>query len=150
MCATVPDVNAPRVVFETGRADLIAIAKSVLVSANVESGTRGEGVQELFGWGRFPFGANVAMGAVQILVSAEDAEDARALLAGVGAPDGAVIPEGAEVEAIDVSAATPMARYAGPVGKATALLILGYWALPVIVIAWQWLLDALALIVNPA
>jgi len=150
MRETASDASAPQVVFATGRADLIAIAKSVLVSANVEYGTRGEGVQELFGWGRFPFGANAAMGAVQILVAAEDAQDARALLAGVGAADGAVVLEGAEAEEIDVSVATPMARHAGPIGKAVALLILGYGALPIIVIAWQWFLEALSLIVNPA
>ncbi len=150
MRETVSDSRAPQVVFATGRADLIAIAKSVLVSANVEYGTRGEGVQELFGWGRFPFGANNAMGAVQILVSAEDAEDARALLAGVGAADGAVALGSAEAEAIDVSVATPMARYARQAGKTIALVVLVYSALPIIVIASQWLLDALALMLNPA
>ena len=78
------DASAPRVVFETGRADLIAIAKSVLVSANVEYGTRGEGVQELFGWGRFPFGANVAM----VFAGARPARVARvAALDGFGVPE---------------------------------------------------------------
>lgn len=77
----------PVVVFSTGRADLIAIAKSILMSAGIEFAVRGEEVQDLFGAGRFPFGANLVMGPVELLVAEKDARDARELLAGLASSE---------------------------------------------------------------
>jgi len=71
-------------VFAAGRPDLVAIAKSILVSADVQFVVRGEHLQEMFSWGRFPSGYNVFIGPVELLVATDDAVDARALLAGVG------------------------------------------------------------------
>ena len=68
-------------VFETGDPGLVAFVKSLLESAGVEYAAKGEGVQDVIGWGRFPGGTNVLAGPVQFQVSAEDAEEAKALLA---------------------------------------------------------------------
>jgi hypothetical protein len=42
--------------------------------------TKGEGIQDLFGWGRMPGGFSVVAGPVTFQVDEEDAEEARALL----------------------------------------------------------------------
>jgi hypothetical protein len=70
-------------VFATGRADLIAIAKSILQSAAIDYAVRGEHVQDLFGWGRFPHGNGLLVGPIEIQVRREDAADASALLEGL-------------------------------------------------------------------
>lgn len=75
--------SEPVVVFATGRSDLIALAKSILMSAGIEFSVRNEEVQDLFGYGRFPGGASLLMGPIEIAVAEEDASDARALLAGL-------------------------------------------------------------------
>jgi hypothetical protein len=67
-------------VFATGNPALIAIAQSVLRAADINFATRGEDVQEIMGLGRFPFGANLIAGPVELQVRLEDADDARALL----------------------------------------------------------------------
>lgn len=72
-----------QVVLATGHSDVIAVAKSILMSAGIEFCVVGEEVQDLFGYGRFPAGNNLFMGPVQILVRREDAADAAALLAGL-------------------------------------------------------------------
>src|SRR5215831_12563370 len=68
-------------VFETGNPALVPLAKSLLESAEIEYVTRGEGVQDLIGWGRFPVGINPAVGPVIFEVKRADAQDAVALLA---------------------------------------------------------------------
>lgn len=75
--------SEPVVVFATGRSDLIALAKSILMSAGIEFSVRNEEVQDLFGYGRFPGGSSLLMGPIEIAVAEEDASDARALLAGL-------------------------------------------------------------------
>ena len=71
-------------VFESGNAVLIAIAKSVLQSAEIPFATRGEHVQELFGMGRFPSGVNLVTGPVCIDVGSDDRDVAAVLLDGLG------------------------------------------------------------------
>jgi len=94
----VPLVDAPRgpsfaepvwepvEVFSSGAADLIAIAKSILMDAGIEFIVKGEHVQDLFGYGRFPGTSNVIVGPVRIFVAPEAGDDARVLLAGLSAP----------------------------------------------------------------
>jgi hypothetical protein len=67
-------------VFATGRADLTAVAKSILQSAEIDYAVRGEHIQDLFGWGRFPHGNGLIVGPIELQVRREDAGDASALL----------------------------------------------------------------------
>ena len=71
-------------VFQTGNPAEIAIAKSLLQAEGMEFVTKNECVQDLFGWGRFPRGMNVAMGPVEFQVRSADAQDAIELLAAIG------------------------------------------------------------------
>ena len=77
-----PDVELVTV-FATGDAGLISIAKSLLEAEGIDYLGRGEGVQDLFGWGRIASGFNVVVGPVEFLVRADDAERARDLLKGL-------------------------------------------------------------------
>jgi hypothetical protein len=43
-------------IFETGDPALVPLVKSLLESANVEFLAKGEGLQDVIGWGRFPGG----------------------------------------------------------------------------------------------
>ncbi len=64
-------------VLETGDPALLAVAKSLLEDAGIDFFAKGEGVQDLFGWGRFGTGFNPLIGAVKLQVAADDAEEAR-------------------------------------------------------------------------
>jgi hypothetical protein len=77
--APTPDVELVPV-FATGDAGLISLAKSLLEAEGIDYYGRGEGVQDLFGWGRIAAGFNLVVGPVQFLVRADDAERARDLL----------------------------------------------------------------------
>ena len=57
----------------------IALAKSLLDEAGIPYLSQGEPLQEVVGVGRFG-GYNIAVGPVEILVSAQDAGKARAIL----------------------------------------------------------------------
>ena len=72
-------------VFESGDPSLIALAWSLLDSAEIPFMTKGEGVQDLIGWGRMPGSFNVVVGPVEFQVNEEDAEEARTLLEGLAA-----------------------------------------------------------------
>jgi hypothetical protein len=74
-------------VFRAGRDDLVALAQSMLQSAEIEYAIRGDSIQDIMGWGRFPKGNSVIAGPVEIQVRAEDAEDARAILASLEAEE---------------------------------------------------------------
>lgn len=74
-----PDVELVTV-FRSGDATQLMVAESILRSAEVQYVTRGAGVQELFGLGRFPAGMSMVVGPVELLVRSEDARDAEALL----------------------------------------------------------------------
>jgi len=67
-------------VFKSGDPAVLALAKSLLESAEIPFLARGEGIQDLVGWGRFPGGANLAIGPVEIQVNADDLEQAKTLL----------------------------------------------------------------------
>jgi hypothetical protein len=74
-----PDVHLVTV-FESGDPALIPLVRSLLDSAGIPFVTKGEGIQDLFGWGRMPGGFSVVAGPVTFQVDEEDAEEARALL----------------------------------------------------------------------
>lgn len=67
-------------VFRSGNPALIPLAKSLLESAEIGFLTKGENVQDLFGWGRFPGGLSMIVGPVEFQVDSNDAEEARRLL----------------------------------------------------------------------
>lgn len=115
----------PVVVFASGRSDLLAIAKSILMSADIEFMSRGEGVQELFGWGRFPYGANLVMGPVQLLVNPDDERDARALLADLPASDAEPARDSAMEEGSGVEPARDAWRTARDNVRTLVLVLLG-------------------------
>jgi Putative prokaryotic signal transducing protein len=75
----------PVTVFATGDPGLLAIAKSILQSADVLFATRGEGLQNIIGVGHLSGAFNPLTGPMELQVRAEDAEDARLLLADLGA-----------------------------------------------------------------
>jgi Putative prokaryotic signal transducing protein len=67
-------------VFRTGDAGLIALAKSLLEGEAIEYLARGDGLQDLFGWGRLGSSFNYIVGPVEFVVRSDDAPRARALL----------------------------------------------------------------------
>ena len=72
--------SGPVTVLESSDPGLLAVAKSLLEDANIEYFAKGEGVQDLFAVGRFGTGFNPFVGAIQLQVAAEDAEEAKTLL----------------------------------------------------------------------
>ena len=75
-----PENAEPVTVLATGDPGLMAIAKSILQSADLFFATRGEGIQDLIGFGRMAGGFNPLTGPMELQVRAEDADDARLLL----------------------------------------------------------------------
>jgi hypothetical protein len=73
-----PDVELVPVL-ATGDAGLISVAKSLLEAEGVEYLLRGEGLQDLFGFGRLT-GFNYVVGPAEFLVRADDVDRARELL----------------------------------------------------------------------
>ena len=67
-------------VFETGDPGLVALASSLLDSAGIQFATKGEALQDLFGLGRFPGGANLITGPVVFQVGPDDEKKARSVL----------------------------------------------------------------------
>ncbi|HET7217693.1 MAG TPA: DUF2007 domain-containing protein [Vicinamibacterales bacterium] len=67
-------------VFATPDQGRIVLAKSLLESEQIDYMVRGEGVQDLFAWGRALTGFNPVVGSVEFIVRAEDAGRARDLL----------------------------------------------------------------------
>ena len=72
--------SGPVTVLESSDPGLLAVAKSLLEDANIEYFAKGEGVQDLFAVGRFGTGFNPFVGAIQLQVAAEDAEEAKTRL----------------------------------------------------------------------
>ena len=70
----------PITVLESGDPALLAVAKSLLEAASIQYFARGEGVQDLFGAGRFGTGFSPFTGPIQLQVGADDAEEAKTLL----------------------------------------------------------------------
>ena len=67
-------------VLSTGDPALIAMAKSLLDGEGIEYLLRGEGLQNLFGWGSVGTGYNILTGPAEFVVRSDDAERARQLL----------------------------------------------------------------------
>ncbi len=67
-------------VFRTGDAALIAFVKSLLEDARIEYTTRGESIQNLFGYGRVGMPVDPIAGAVEFQVRPEDEQRAREVL----------------------------------------------------------------------
>jgi len=67
-------------VFRCGDPSLVALAESILRSADIPFVVENETTQDRIGIGWVPFERNVAADAVEILVTGGDAEDARQLL----------------------------------------------------------------------
>ena len=74
-----PDIELVAV-FQAPDAGLTALAKSLLEAEGIEYLVRGEGVQDLFGWGRVSIGFNLITGPPVFFVRADDEERARVLL----------------------------------------------------------------------
>jgi len=71
----VQDVHAPVAVFETYRDDELALAKSMLLAADIPYYTKNEIITDQFGNGRL-FGTNCITGPIELLVAPQDADDA--------------------------------------------------------------------------
>lgn len=76
----------PVTVLETGDPALLAVAKSLLEDAGILYFAKGEGTQDLFAAGRFGTGFNPIIGAVQLQVAADDADEARERLRDLQTP----------------------------------------------------------------
>lgn len=70
-------------IFESGNPALIAMAKSLLESADIQYFVEGEQLQDLFG-GRMVHGFNPVIGATEIQVAEDDVEEALTLLEDMG------------------------------------------------------------------
>ena len=66
--------------FASGDPALIAVAKSLLDAEQIDYIVRGDGLQDLFGWGRVGAGYNIVTGPAQFVVREEDAQRVRELL----------------------------------------------------------------------
>lgn len=75
-------------VFRTVDAGLVALAKSLLEGEGIEYMARGEGLQDLFGWGRLA-GFNPVVGPVEFVVRSDDAPRVRSLLRDLAGAEGA-------------------------------------------------------------
>lgn len=56
------------------------VVKAVLQGHGIDCVCHGENVADLFGWGRFGTGMNLAVGPVKVLVRGEDADEAMRIL----------------------------------------------------------------------
>ena len=91
-----PEPNLELVpVFRTVDAGLVALAKSLLEGEGIEYMARGEGLQDLFGWGRLA-GFNPVVGPVEFVVRSDDAPRVRALLRDLASVEEARPSEDAE------------------------------------------------------
>ena len=70
-------------VYETGNAAVIPVVQSLLADAEIDFMTKGEPIQDLFGWGRFGTNLNYVIGPVYFYVREEDQQEAAAILAGL-------------------------------------------------------------------
>ena len=79
-------------VYETGNAALVPVFESLLANAGIDFMTKGEGLQDLFGWGRFGTNFNYVVGPVEFYVREDDAAEAEAIAESLAAPP-ATAPE---------------------------------------------------------
>ena len=85
-----PDVELVKI-YECGNAALVPLVESILADAGIEYMTKGEGLQDLFGWGRFGSNMNYVIGPVEFHVRADVADEARAAVAAIEASP--ILPE---------------------------------------------------------
>ncbi len=71
-------------VFVIEDAAIVPVVKSVLEDASIQYFMKGEGLQDLFGWGRCGTGYNLVVGPIEIQVEEEREAQARALLSQLG------------------------------------------------------------------
>jgi Putative prokaryotic signal transducing protein len=93
-----PDLELVKV-FETGNPALIGVIESLLDDAEIDFLTKGAGIQELIGGGRFGTGVNTVLGWVEFWVREDQESAARELIHDFAEP-------GAEVEPLDDHSAT--------------------------------------------
>jgi hypothetical protein len=74
-------------IFRTGDAGVVAVVKSLLEGEGIEYMARGDGLQDLFGWGRLGGGFSYVVGPVEFVVRSDDAPRARALLRDLSGDD---------------------------------------------------------------
>ena len=74
------DPHAPTTVFESSDPALLAIAKTLLQDNKIYYFVAGEGLQDLFVFGRYGTGFNPIVGPARIQVARDNAERARELL----------------------------------------------------------------------
>jgi hypothetical protein len=74
-----PDIELVAV-FLTGDESKILVAKSLLEAEGIEYLVRGEGIQDLFGWGRLAIGFSNVVGPAEFVVRKDDENRARDLL----------------------------------------------------------------------
>jgi hypothetical protein len=74
-------------VLATGDAGLIAVAKSLLEAEKIDYFVRGDGLQDLFGYGRLLTTYSFVVGPAEFLVRSEDADRARELLSDLTVAD---------------------------------------------------------------
>lgn len=122
-----PDHLELKTILTSSSSAVIGVAKSILMSADIEFMVRGENVQDLFALGRFPAGFNSFTGPMTIQVPAEVAADARCLLDGF-ANEAELEPEpsgGTDSPEDDVSILTPGTRAMGITG-AVVLVVMAF------------------------
>ena len=81
----IPEYAEYVTVIATGDSALLAVAKSLLDSADIKCIAKGEGLQDLFAFGRLGAGFNPLVGPVELQVLPEYAEEAKTLLADIKA-----------------------------------------------------------------
>jgi len=117
-----------KVIFASGDASAIAVAKSLLISEQIQFMVRGEEVQDLFGVGRFPTGSSVVAGPIQLVVRPQDVGDATTLLSAIGRESAAEVIERPEDGGpIGPADAGPIWRVARVGAKVAAALMLMGW-----------------------
>jgi putative signal transducing protein len=79
-------------VYRTGDAAVTAVAASLLQNEGIEYLVRGEGLQDLFGYGRIAGGFNYVVGPAEFVVRSTDADRARELLKLLDEPGPATVP----------------------------------------------------------
>jgi hypothetical protein len=70
-------------VLTTGNQAIIAVAKSLLDDANITYFAKGEGLQNLFGFGTLGTGFNPIVGPIELQVEEHQAEEAKTILTGL-------------------------------------------------------------------
>ena len=68
-------------ILKTGDPAILAYAESLLKEAGIQFLAKGEGLQDLFGFGRIGTGYNLVSGPIEIQIAPQDEDKAKKLLA---------------------------------------------------------------------